>query len=194
LKAAQVKLSIKDENIPGSVLLKHDMGNVTGSDFLDKIFYISDGIMLSQIREITGIDGSTLQNWVKRGWVANTNNKRYSKDHLARILIINMLRGSMMLERIDFLLKYINGNVNDLDDDIISESQLYGYICDIIERLMCDNDDGDKLTAFIKKCTGGYTERIAGARNRLEKALEIIVIAYYASLIQAYSNRLYKQL
>lgn len=171
------------------------MGNVTGSDFLDKIFYISDGIMLSQIREITGVDGSTLQNWVKRGWVANTVNKKYSKDHLARILIINMLRGSMLLERIDFLLKYINGDVNSSEDDIISESKLYGYICNIIERLMCSSDDDEgKLIVFIKKCTGGYTERIAGARRRLEKALEIIVIAYYASSIQTYSTRLFLQL
>lgn len=192
LKAAQLKLDIKSENIPGSVLQKRDMDNVTGFDFLDKIFYISEGIMLSQIREITGVDGSTLQNWVKRGWVANTVNKKYSKDHLARILIINMLRGSMPLERIDFLLKYINGNINDLADDIISESQLYGYICDVIEQLMC-SDDGN-LIVYIKKCTGGYTESIAGARLRLEKALEIIVVAYYASLIQAYSARLFFEL
>jgi DNA-binding transcriptional MerR regulator len=148
--------------------------------------------MLSQIREITGVDGSTLQNWVKRGWVANTINKKYSKDHLARILIINMLRGSMMLERIDFLLRYINGNVNKSDDDIISESQLYGYICDIIGKLM-DSDEGELLEC-IRKCTRGYTENIAGARQRLEKALEIIVTAYYASSISAYSNILFSKL
>ena len=41
---------------------KERMGNVTGLEFLNKIFYITDGIMLSQIREICGIDGSTLQN------------------------------------------------------------------------------------------------------------------------------------
>jgi DNA-binding transcriptional MerR regulator len=188
---AQLKLGIVSEYIPGSVLLKRDMGNVTGLDFLDKIFFITDGIMLSQIREITGVDSSTLQNWVKRGWVANTVNKKYSKDHLARILIINMLRGSMMLERIDFLLKYINGNVNKSDDDIISESQLYGYICDIIEVI--DSSEGELLEC-IKKYTSGYTERISGARQRLEKALEIIVISYYASSISAYSNMLFSRL
>jgi len=190
-----LKLGIKNENIPGSVLLKHDMGDVTGLDFLDKIFYISDGIMLSQIREITGVDGSTLQNWVKRGWVANTVNKRYSKDHLARILIINMLRGSMMLERIDYLLKYINGNVNTNEDDIISESQLYGYICDIIERMMNSSyQEKNELSVCIQECTSAYTERISGARLRLEKALEIIFIAYYASSIQEFSNKLFDRL
>ena len=53
--------------------------------------------MLSQIREICGIDGSTLQNWTKRGWVANSHNKRYNIDQLSRILIINMMRESMQL-------------------------------------------------------------------------------------------------
>ncbi len=180
---------IKSDRIPGSVLRRRDTGDVTGLDFLNKIFFISDGILLSRIREITGVDGSTLQNWVKRGWVANTVNKKYSKDHLARILIINMLRGSMTLERIDYLLKYINGSVDTREDDIISESQLYGYICDIIGQ--SGGPGGAELTGIIKKCSGEYTERFPGARLRLEKALEIICVAYYASLIQNYSNKLF---
>ena len=114
-----MNIGIKDDNIPGTRLRKHEMGNVTGMEFLDKIFFITDGIMLSQVREISNVDGSTLQNWVKRGWIMNPVNKRYSKDQLARILIINMLRDTMLFERIDFLLKYINGNVNNREDDII---------------------------------------------------------------------------
>ncbi len=201
-----MNLGIYNEYIPGSVLKKHDMGNVTGREFLNKIFYITDGIMLSQIREITGVDGSTLQNWVKRGWVANTVNKKYTKDHLARILIINMLRDTLMLERIDFLLKYINGSVNNREDDIIPESQLYGYICDITDCLMSENkniivektkDESEKINKsetlqnIIKIYTEDYVEKMAGARRRLHAGLEIIVIAYYASSIQAYSNNLF---
>ena len=37
------------------------MGGATGIEFLNKIFYITDGIMLAQIREIAGVDGTTLQ-------------------------------------------------------------------------------------------------------------------------------------
>ena len=39
-------------NIPGTVLKLEKMGGVIGLEFLDKVFYITDGIMLSQIREI----------------------------------------------------------------------------------------------------------------------------------------------
>ena len=87
-------MTIKIENrmIPGTQMDKQLMGNVTGLAFLDKIFYIQNGIMLAQIRDISGIDGSTLQNWVKRGWTGNAVNKKYTKDQLSRILLINMMR------------------------------------------------------------------------------------------------------
>jgi Domain of unknown function (DUF1836). len=189
-------LGIVDDHIPGTVMLKKDMGNVTGLEFLDKIFFITDGIMLQQIREISGVDGSTLQNWVKRGWIANTVNKKYSKEHLARILIINMLRDSMLLERIDFLMRYINGNINDQADDIILESQLYDYICRIVDVLMEKDEttSNRELRSYITECTNDYVERVSGARKRLNRALEIIVTVYYASLIQKNSNTLYEKL
>jgi len=193
-----MNIGIKDENIPGTRLRKNEMGNVTGMEFLNKIFFITDGIMLSQVREISNVDGSTLQNWVKRGWIMNPVNKRYSKDQLARILIINMLRDTMLFERIDFLLRYINGNVNNRDDDIICESELYEYICRILDRI---TDGGDvignsnaMLNEIINDSIEDYSERISGAKNRLAKALEIIVISYYATLLKSYTNQLFENL
>ena len=62
-----MKLEIQSTMIPGTLMDKVKMGNVTGMEFLEKIFYITDGIMLSQIRALSGIDGSTPQNWTKRG-------------------------------------------------------------------------------------------------------------------------------
>ena len=49
-------------NIPGTILNRDKMDGATGLEFLDKVFFITDKIMLAQIREITGIDGTTLQN------------------------------------------------------------------------------------------------------------------------------------
>ena len=62
-------------NIPGTILNRDKMDGATGLEFLDKVFFITDKIMLAQIREITGIDGTTLQNWLKRGWVGTPNKK-----------------------------------------------------------------------------------------------------------------------
>lgn len=188
-----LNLQIHDPLIPGTILKRKEMGDVTGLEFLKKIFFISSGVMLSQIREISGIDGSTLQNWTKRGWVANSKLKRYDIDQVAHILIINMLRDCMQLDRITFVIRYINGNVNDRSDDIIRDSLLYDYICRIIERLLADDEatyDMGSLRACISDITADYEEQVTGARKRLNQALEIIIAAYYASLIKRYSDSL----
>ena len=186
-----LNLQIKDPLIPGTVLKRKDMGNVTGMEFLEKIFFISSGVMLSQIREISGIDGSTLQNWTKRGWVANAKLKRYNIDQVAHILIINMLRSCMQLDKIAFLVSYINGRVYDQSDDIIRDSQLYDYICRILDKLMLAGEitkDNTTLRDTIEHITSDYEEKVTGARKRLNTALEIIIIAYYASIIKSHSD------
>ncbi|HCG67985.1 MAG: DUF1836 domain-containing protein [Eubacteriales bacterium] len=191
-----MKLQINDVLIPGTLLRRDAMGNVTGMEFLKKIFYIQDGIMLSQIREISGIDGSTLQNWTKRGWVENAKLKKYNIDQLAHILIINMLRSCMQLDKIAFLISYINGRVYDRSDDIIRDSQLYDYICRILDELM--NSDGETNEGSLRECiervTSDYEEKISGAKRRLNTALEIIVIAYYASVIKSSSDAMVDRL
>ena len=185
-----MNLEINDRLIPGTVLDRKSMGNVTGKEFLNKIFYISDGIMLSQIKEISGIDGSTLQNWVKRGWVENSKLKRYNIDQLAHILIINMLRNCMQLDKIAFLIRYINGSVDDRRDDIIRDSELYGYICSILDKLMRDENGCtfETLNKCIGEVTEDYEEKVGGALRRLRNALEIIITAHYASVLKAHTD------
>ena len=185
-----MNLQIVDNTIPGTVLDRQTMGNVTGMEFLSKIFYISDGIMLTQIREISGIDGSTLQNWTKRGWVENSKKKKYNIDQVAHILIINMLRSCMHLDKIAFLIRYINGSVDDRSDDIIRDSELYDYICRILDILMTDKREFEigTLRDCISEVTAKYDEKVSGARKRLTNALEIIIVAYYASIIKKHSD------
>lgn len=181
-----MNFQINDKLIPGTILNRIEMGNVTGLEFLNKIYYISDGIMLNQIKDISGIGGTTLQNWTKRGWVENSQQKKYNIDQLAHILIINMLRECMNLDKIAFIISYINGRVWDRSDDIIRDSLLYDYICKILDKLVDDGidaDDNKSLRTCIEEAVSDYEETIEGAKVRLCNALEIIVIAYYASII-----------
>ncbi len=190
-----MKLSLETGIIPGTILKKADKDNKTGMAFLDTIFFVTNGVMLTQIREISGVDGSTLQNWVKRGWVGNTVNKKYSKDQLARILIINMLRSCMLLERVDALLHYINGTIDDKSDDIIPESQLFDYICSVYDQFSERGyETTEQLSKVIQEVTAGYVEPIEGARIRLNRTLEIILIAYFSSVVGNYANHLFLRL
>ena len=190
-----MNLEINDALIPGTKLNKSDMGNVTGLEFLSKVFYISEGVMLSQIREVSGIDGSTLQNWTKRGWVANARLKKYNIDQVAHILIINMLRSCIQLDHIAFLLQYINGKIDDTSDDIIRDSVLYDYICRILEALTRqDVASKASIKETIREQISDYNEVMEGARERLAKALEIIATAYYAALIKRSSDTMLAKL
>ncbi len=191
----KIYLGIKNENIPGTILNRANMGGVTGLEFLKKIFFITDGIMLAQVREISGVDGTTLQNWVKRGWVLNPINKTYNIDMLARILIINMMRDTVQLSRISFLLRFINGEVGNKDDDIIPESKLYDYICTISDRLTDEHSDQNiDINEIIEECIQDYSERLPGDRARLVAALEIIITAFYTSMIKHHIDGLLKNI
>lgn len=175
------------KNIPGTILEKEKMGNVTGMEFLNKVFYITGGIMLGQIREISGIDGTTLQNWVKRGWVGNPTKKTYDKEQLARILIINMMRDTMQLSRVIFLLTYVNGE--DERDRIVTESQFYDYICRTLERVAAPDSAGlNELETIIGDVLCDYEEVTGGAKRRLSAGIRIVVITYYAALVKAVAD------
>lgn len=171
-------------NIPGTILNRDKMDGATGLEFLDKVFFITDKIMLAQIREITGIDGTTLQNWLKRGWVGTPNKKSYTKEHLARILIINMMRDTMQLSRIIFILQYVNGKSEE--DKIVRESVLYGYICKVLDRLSENGDiSGAGIDGIISDVLSDYNETVSGAERRLSVGIKVITITYYSALIKA---------
>lgn len=171
-------------NIPGTILNRDKMDGATGLEFLDKVFFITDKIMLAQIREITGIDGTTLQNWLKRGWVGTPNKKSYTIEHLARILIINMMRDTMQLSRIIFILQYVNGKSEE--DKIVKESVLYGYICKVLDRLSENGEiSGAGIDDIISDVLSDYEEPVSGAGRRLSVGIKVITITYYSALIKA---------
>lgn len=190
-----MKLHFLDEYIPGTKLRKAEMENLTGLAFLKKVFFVSEGVMLTQIRDISGIDSSTLQNWTKRGWVANARLKKYNMDQVAHILIINMLRSCMQLEHIAFLIQYINGDVADTSDDIITDSLLYDYICRVLEHIIETGDCSlEEIADYVTQITKDYVEPMEGARQRLNSALEIIVVTYYSTLLKRRATQLLENL
>jgi DNA-binding transcriptional MerR regulator len=176
---------------PGTVIERTDKNP---NEFLFSIFSVTKGLMLAQVKEITGLDTSAIQNWVNRGWVQKPINKRYTIDHLARILIINMLRDVMKFENIAQLLIYINGETEDLEDNIISESRLYCYVCEILDKADFETilSEGE-LRKVITKTISDYTEPFEGARNRLIISLEIILLYYACAIVKYHANKIFDE-
>ena len=85
----------------------------------------TDGLTLGQVCAITGLEVSTIQNWVKRKFVPRPVEKKYHERQLARILLISALRDGMKIDAIGELMTMVNGDADDVSDDIISEALLH---------------------------------------------------------------------
>ena len=151
---------------------------------------ITGGLTLSQVCAVTGLPGSTVQNWIKRGWVAKTSGKKYCERQLMRIVIINMLKNCMKLDDIVRLMAYVNGSVEDEGDDIIPDRELYNIVTYVV---FSAGDEGffnrDRIMGLIDSRVDGFALPEANAA-RLKKAVLIMSLAYISSVLQDDVERL----
>lgn len=155
--------------------------------------FLAGGIVLSQVTSITGLDPYMIQNWVKRGFLAKPQNKRYSLRQLCRIININMLKGILPMERICGLLSYINGALDDESDDIIDDSQLY-FIFVRLAAQARDLDSPADWAQAIEQVMSGYEEPIPGAKERIEKVLQIMLTARVATRMRQEAEKMLDEL
>jgi len=136
------------------------------------------GLSLSQVCAVTGLEGSTIQNWVKRGWVEHPVGKKYEEIHIARILIINALKECIKLEHIALLMNYVNGKSQDGSEAIIKESTLYSYLCEAL-KLSSQTDDHSKsgVESVINDVIKDYSDPNPDSRIRIRKALTLMMFA-----------------
>lgn len=155
--------------------------------------FLAGGIVLSQVTSITGLDPYMIQNWVKRGFLAKPQNKRYSLRQLCRIININMLKGILPMERICGLLSYINGALDDESDDIIDDSQLY-FIFVRLAAQARDLDSPADWAQAIEQVMSGYEEPIPGTKERIEKVLQIMLTAWVATRMRQEAEKMLDEL
>lgn len=171
--------------IPGTELDFEKGFEMNAFAVLTPLLSVTKGLTLGQISEITGLQGSTIQNWIKRGWVANPKNRRYGERQVARIIIINMLRNSLRLDRIVSLMSYINGSVEDASDDIIPDKELFNALCYVIYLADTQHTfDNNHLQELIEDSLSGYNGPKEDSKERLSKALLIMSLAYISGKIQ----------
>ena len=109
----------------------------------------TDGLTLSQVCSITGLEGSTIQNWVKRGFVSRPEQKKYRERQLARILLISSLRDCMPLDRIGTLMALVNGDAAEILRQALTVMALayiagkYKREADLLFDIMKEKNNGD---------------------------------------------------
>lgn len=179
--------SVIEAVFPGTVVPRRGK---TAEAFFDSLYFATKGLMLLQLREITGLDTPVIQNWIGRGWVQKPVAKRYSADHLARIMLINMLRPAARLESIARILSFLNGDTDDARDDAMPEAKLYCIVCDILDTVDFETVlDDEKLLPVIHAHLSGYREPFPGARARLAVGIRLVLLYYASAVIRLRADR-----
>ncbi len=183
------------ELIPGTVLNFNSVAADNCYSVIAPLLTVTKGLTLAQVRELTGLEASTIQNWVKRGWVKNPEGKRYGEEQVMRIILINMMRGSMQLEQIAFLMSYINGSVEDRSDDILPDRELFNILCSIIytcqQNAVADTEYLDRVIdnrLEHAKISDGVSQK------KLRTALRAMVLAILATQMKELAQKAFVQL
>ena len=151
---------------------------------------MTGGLSLGQICKITGLQTSTIQNWVKRSYVPHPENKKYFERHISRILLIASLKDCMNIEEVGKLMVLINGDTDDESDDIVNETQLYDYLCKIIQSLSFD----DLRERTIDKVVDVVIKDETIHKDRLILALKTMTYAYISGITSQKTNFFLKEL
>lgn len=162
-----------------------------GFEYLAPSIAATKGLTLAQMCTITGLEQSTTQNWIKRGWVAHPVNKRYGEYQISRIMIFNMLRPSMQLDNIAYLLRYVNGEADDRGDDLIPDSKLYTHLCLVIKQ--CQDKEytkSEEIRQVVDTSLSDYEEKYAGAKEKIAEALTIMTLAFISGEIKKEAEKL----
>ena len=179
--------------LPGTTI-EMDVPNATvAKDFLDNAF-LCGGLMMNQVARLTGLEPYMIQNWVKRGFVSPPQKKLYTKRQFCRIVIINMLRDVLQIEKITALLSYINGRLDDESDDIIDDSDLYIYYIAAVSEINAPIFDKANLLQHIEKVVSDFDEPFSGAKERLVNVLAIMFNAHLASSFRKVADEIFYNL
>ena len=139
--------------------------------------FLGGGMIRSQLASVSGVEAHDIQNWVKRGFLPNPVNKRYSCSQFCRIVTINMLRSAMTMDKICSLLTYINGELDDASDALIDDTVLYFMFLRLAARArhIGGTESWDTAIADILK---DYAEPVPGAKKRIDQVLRIMLTAW----------------
>ena len=178
--------------IPGTVLqIRREDAEHINETF--SAMFLAGGITLGQVASITGLEPYTIQNWVKRGFLSPPENRHYSLGQLCRIIHINMLKSVLTLETICSLLEYINGKLDEEADDIIDDSTLYFLFVRLAARAR-QMENAAVWEEALNALLADYQEPVPGARERIEKALRIMVTAWIAARTLKAAQKLIEEL
>ena len=169
--------------IPGTTLTG-DRDNADRIDGLFQSLFLAGGLTLSQVASITGLEPYTIQNWVKRKFLSPPVGKRYDMEQVCRLININILKGTMPLEEIIHLMRYLNGDLTSEADDLVDDTMLFFLFVRLAARARYIGGSKAWDDALVE-ITENYVEPVPGARDKLIRVLKIMLTIWCANMLKS---------
>ena len=178
---------------PGTVIEVSSIEKGSSRQFFEGLF-AAGGITLSQVSIMTELEPYIIQNWVKRGFLTSPVKRMYSKEQFARIVIINMLRETLHIERICELIRVIAGVLDDDSDDLISDDELYHRYVDMLSSISGEKMDRESVALAAQKAVEDFDERQLNSKKQLANILEVMLYAHAASKLRKTADEIFATL
>ncbi|MBE6680350.1 MAG: DUF1836 domain-containing protein [Ruminococcaceae bacterium] len=178
---------------PGTTIEVTKLEKGSTQALFDGIF-ATGGITLSQVSIMTGLEPYLIQNWVKRGFVTHPTGRIYSREQFARIVIINMLRETLQIERICTLIHIIGGKPEDKSDDLIGDDILYHKYVDMLADENINIMDESSVNAAVDSIAQDFDVHEPCKKKQLAEILKAMLYAHAASELKSMSSSILSDL
>ena len=191
-----------------------------GADKMLTPMFYSGGLVLSQVTQITGLEGYIIQNWVKRKYLTPPESKKYSRCQLCHILNINVLKECFTFEQTEIILNYISNALKSEETGFsFDDNNLYSCFINALSKLLSDGGgitvleagnskkrlelDIERIHRAVSTAVSEYAETLeesgigtipSALQKRLNDVLRIMVTSYEALEIKNKVVDLYSQL
>ncbi len=166
---------------PGTTIEVTSLEKGGSKQLFDGIF-AAGGITLSQVCIMTGLEPYLIQNWVKRGFVSSPIKRVYNSRQFARIVIINMLREALQIEKICDLVHVLGKGTRDTDDDLIGDDELYHRYVDMLADTQINIMSSESVRLAAENAVIDFKEKYPNSKKQLSKIMQIMLYAHFASI------------
>lgn len=154
-------------------------------DFLNSLF-AANGLVLSQVLQLTGLSAHTVQNWVKRKFVSPPVNKKYDCDQFCTIVMINMLNDIFQIDQVIKMIRYVETLCGKGAPTLI-----YTCFVELLRQVPGDAiREATGIDDIIARVIGEKMQGGLEAGERLKKVLKIILLTHLSAQIKAEANQL----
>lgn len=169
--------------LPGTTVEMNIENDV--QEFLNSLF-AANGLVLSQVLQLTGLSAHTVQNWVKRKFVDPPVNKKYDRNQFCTIVMINMLNDIFQIDRIKTMIGYVETLCGKDAPALI-------YTCFVELLARVPRDAVSEATRVDEIIDAELEKRMPGdsqAKERLKRVLKIMLLTHVSAQIKAQATQM----